>query len=248
MVVYFSGTGNSRYCAQALASHLQDDLLDSAHYIKHQIAAELISGKPWVFVSPTYAWQIPHVFADFIRSGSFSGNEEAYFVMTCGSEIGNAGAELQKLCKESGLRFRGVYQVVMPENYIVMFNAPEEKEAAEIVAAARPSISEAAALIRAGKDFPSSQVTAMDKLKTDKMNWGMYRFFMKAFGFHTTAACTGCGLCAERCVLNNISMKNGKPVWGERCTQCLACICGCPTEAIEYGNKTKGKPRYWSKD
>lgn len=55
MVVYFSGTGNSRYCAQALASHLQDDLLDSAHYIKHQIAAELISGKPWVFVSPTYA-------------------------------------------------------------------------------------------------------------------------------------------------------------------------------------------------
>ena len=25
---------------------------------------------------------------------------------------------------------------------------------------------------------------------------------------------------------------------------CMACICYCPKEAIEYGKKSRGKPRY----
>lgn len=44
--------------------------------------------------------------------------------------------------------------------------------------------------------------------------------------------------------LNNIRLENGKPVWGKNCTHCMACICYCPKEAIEYGEKSKGKPRY----
>lgn len=44
--------------------------------------------------------------------------------------------------------------------------------------------------------------------------------------------------------MNNITLPNGRPVWGDNCTQCMACICYCPTEAIEYGKKSLGKPRY----
>ena len=40
------------------------------------------------------------------------------------------------------------------------------------------------------------------------------------------------------------SLQNGKPVWGQDCTHCMACICYCPTEAIEYGKMSLGKPRY----
>ena len=57
-------------------------------------------------------------------------------------------------------------------------------------------------------------------------------------------ACTGCGQCVRRCPLNNITLQTGKPVWGQNCTHCMACICYCPTEAIEYGKKSLGKPRY----
>ena len=57
-------------------------------------------------------------------------------------------------------------------------------------------------------------------------------------------ACIGCGKCVELCPLNNIHLENGKPVWGKNCTHCMACICYCPKEAIEYGKKSKGKPRY----
>ena len=41
-----------------------------------------------------------------------------------------------------------------------------------------------------------------------------------------------------------IALENGKPIWGNQCTHCMACICYCPTEAIEYGKKSIGKPRY----
>ena len=56
--------------------------------------------------------------------------------------------------------------------------------------------------------------------------------------------CIGCGKCDRVCPLGNIRMENGQPRWGENCTHCMACICGCPTEAIEYGKKSVGKPRY----
>ena len=106
MVVYVSGTGNSRYCAEYLAEKLQDEIIDASNFIRNQIAADLITGKPWVFVSPTYAWQLPRVFAQFIRSGVFSGAEDAYFVLTCGEDIGNAGGHIKALCQSVGLRCR----------------------------------------------------------------------------------------------------------------------------------------------
>ena len=72
---------------------------------------------------------------------------------------------------------------------------------------------------------------------------------VKAKPFYTTDACVACGKCAELCVLNNITLNaDEKPVWGDNCTHCMACICNCPAEAIEYGKKSQGKPRYKGPD
>jgi flavodoxin len=100
MIIYFSGTGNSKYCADMFAKKLGDEVIDAFGYIKNGIAGEFISGTPWIFASPTYAWQIPHMFEDFIRAANFDGNKDAYFVMTCGSDIGAASEKLAELCKE----------------------------------------------------------------------------------------------------------------------------------------------------
>ena len=42
-----------------------------------------------------------------------------------------------------------------------------------------------------------------------------------------------------------IRMKDGKPVWRGSCTQCQSCIAVCPTDAIEFGRRTKRKRRYY---
>lgn len=244
MVIYFSGTGNSRYCAQKIAHALNDDLLDAAEYIKHGIAVELISGKPWVFVAPTYAWQMAHIFSDFIRTGTFNGSDEAYFVLTCGSDIGNAGKPLSSLVHEKGLKYMGTLEVPMPENYIAMFSVPSEEQSAEIIAAAAPILEKAAQCIAQVIPFPSRKVSTMDKLKSGPINQGFYKFYVKADGFFVSDKCIGCGKCTDFCVLNNIQLQDGKPVWGQSCTHCMACICSCPFEAIEYGRHSQGKRRY----
>ena len=244
MVIYFSGTGNSRYCAQFLAHQLGDELLDAGHDIRHQIAADLISGKPWVFVSPTYAWQLPRIFEQFIRSGSFAGSTDAWFVMTCGDDIGNAAAYIEPLCKEKGLNFRGVVPVVMPENYIARYDVPDEKESAEIISRARPVLREAVSFIRMNEDFPEVPVNLEGKAESSTVNTFFYRTIVKDKDFFTSEKCISCGKCAEGCVMNNIRLENGRPVWGGNCTHCMACICGCPKEAIEYGKKSRGQPRY----
>ena len=59
--------------------------------------------------------------------------------------------------------------------------------------------------------------------------------------------CVGCGKCAQLCPLNNIHLENGKPMWGDTCTHCMACISACPTQAIEYKKISVGKPRYYLK-
>ena len=248
MIVYFSGTGNSRYCAQMLADKLEDELLDSFDFINNGISAELISATPWVFIAPTYCWQLPHIFQQFILTSRFEGCKDAYFIMTCGSDIGNAGEKIQKLCGEVGLNFRGVIPVVMPENYIAMFEVPQTEIAKRIVLVAKRALLKAIRTIRNGEKFPVRKVNFIDKLKSGPLNPIFYKLCVKAKPFYVTESCIGCGKCANSCVLNNISIKDGRPEWGDACTHCMACICGCPTEAIEYGKKSLGKPRYMCED
>lgn len=170
MIIYFTGTGNSRYCAQMLADKLEDEVLYSFEFIKNGNSAELSSSTPWVFVSPTYCWQLPHIFEDFIRGSHFEGCKDAYFVMTCGSDIGNAGEKIQALCKEVGLTFKGVLPVVMPENYIAMFEVPQPELAKRIVLVAKCSLLRAVKLIRRGERFPEQKVNLLDKFKSGPLN------------------------------------------------------------------------------
>lgn len=63
-------------------------------------------------------------------------------------------------------------------------------------------------------------------------------------GEDETDECVSCGKCAASCPLNNIKLVEGRPVWGDDCTHCMAFINLCPKQAIEYGEKTVGKFRH----
>ena len=164
--------------------------------------------------------------------------------MTCGSEIGNADKYNRALCGEKGLTCMGTAQIVMPENYIAMFNAPQSDKAREIVAKAEPDIDRAIAAIRESRAFAPTRRNLYDRFMSGPVNPVFYACVVKAKAFTVSDACVGCGRCARRCPTNSITLRGGKPVWGKGCTHCMACICYCPAEAIEYGKKSLGKPRY----
>ena len=244
MVIYFTGTGNSRYVAQIIADKTGDQIIDAGEYIKEKREVVISSDRPWIFVAPTYAWRLPRLFENFILSGSFGNNTQAYFVMTCGVDIGSAGKEIQKLCAKKGFTYMGVLPFVMPENYVAMFDVPDKATASKTIEAAEDNLQDAISIITQGKCFSSAEHGFSDWLKTSVTNPMFYRFAVKAGPFHITDSCIGCGKCVQYCPLNNITLVSGKPQWGKNCTHCMACICKCPTETIEYGTHSKGKPRY----
>ena len=164
--------------------------------------------------------------------------------MDCGGEIGNAAKYNRLLAEEKNLVYMGTAQIVMPENYIAMFSAPEDGEAAKIVKAAEPYIDDVILHIKSGEAFRAPRNNLYDRFMSGPVNPIFYRFFVKADAFRVNGGCVGCGLCAKKCPLNNVRLKDGKPVWGNECTHCMACICYCPKEAVEYGKKSVGKPRY----
>ena len=181
---------------------------------------------------------------DWLLHTELTGAKRAWFVMTCGSEIGDADRYNRRLCQEKDLACMGTAQIVMPENYIAMFNAPQVEEARQIVARAEPDIDGAIAAVRENRAFPPPRRKFYDRFMSGPVNPIFYSCFVKANAFTAGNACTGCGQCVRRCPTNNITLQTGKPVWGQDCTHCMACICYCPAEAIEYGKKSLGKPRY----
>ena len=244
MILYFSATGNSRYTALKIAGLIGDEAVNLFEKIRNGNTEAAFSEKPWVLVCPTYAWQIPHIAAEWIAKTELNGNKNFYTVMTCGGEIGNAGEYVKALCEKKGLRYCGCTGILMPDNYLVMFNSPETEKAKRIIEGSKDKITETAEYIKSGKNFPEPKISALDKLYSGVINKMFYKISVKAKPFYATDACIRCGRCETVCPLGNIKLKDGKPEWGNDCTHCMACICSCPKEAIEYGKKTQGKVRY----
>ena len=238
MVLYFTGTGNSRHIAERITHALNDTLISLNDRIKSGDITPLAVNGRLVLVMPTYAWRIPRIVRDHLLRTELRGARETWFVMDCGSEIGNAAKYNRALCREKGLVYMGTAQIVMPENFIAMFNAPTVEEARRIVAKAEPFIDRAIAAIRAGHIFSPPRKKLYDRIASSAVNPVFYPLFVKANPFTASDVCIGCGKCEKLCPLNNITLQNARPVWGSNCTQCMACICYCPTRAIEYGKKS----------
>lgn len=138
MILYFSGTGNSKYVARRMAEALDEPLLSMNDRIKAGDTSPVETGARLIIVTPTYAWRIPRIVREWLMKTELTGAKQAWFVMTCGSEIGNAGKYNRALCQEKGLTCMGTTQLVMPENYIAMFNAPQAEDARQITAKTEP--------------------------------------------------------------------------------------------------------------
>lgn len=244
MILYFSGTGNSAYAAKRIGNKLNDQALNLFEKIRSHDYSGLHSDNPWVIVVPTYAWRIPRIVENWLDHTPLSGNKSIYFVMTCGSDIGNADNYLRQFCLKKKMNYRGCMEVVMPENYIAMFSAPERKKALEIIRQAEHVIDNAARLVKEHTDFPHMKVSLIGRLNSGFVNTIFYPMFVHAKKFFVTDACISCGKCVKVCPTENIHLSSGKPVWNEQCTHCMACICHCPKEAIEYGKHSKGLVRY----
>ena len=238
MIFYFSGTGNSRWVAQTLASMINDTTSDIS---KIEAVSSLANENQIGLVFPIYAWGAPEPVVSFAKklqqTGAFT-----FGICTCGADAGTA---LRKLSKNFHLD--SCYSLMMPNNYIIggtNMDVEKKENCIQKIKSASAALQIITQEITQKKPVYRVEEGAFPRLKSSIANWGFNHFAKTTKPFYATDACTGCGLCEKNCPAHTITLHDKKPVWDKSCFQCLRCIHECPAAAIQYGASTANKGRY----
>lgn len=245
MIVYFSGTGNSRFAARYLA-HLSGDDIRAIT----DINAPITQGETLGIVCPVYAWDAPEKLYDFLEK-NFLGTHwtYVYVVITCGKNIGLTIEHLKKSLLNLGITLNAGYSLCMPSNYILAGDVPSPEEQTQSLRKALYTLDEIHQNVnREKKDIVQVERGKLPSVLTYVLHPLFKKYGRKTKPFHATDKCTQCGFCVDICPEKTISLHDGKPMWRESCQQCLACIHRCPVRAIEYGKATVKKGRYYLSD
>lgn len=242
MIYYFSGTGNSKWVAEELGKKLNLEVRDIVT-LKDECSIEMHNEEFIGFVFPIYAWAPPKVIMDFIKKINKDQNNFKFIVCTCADEAGTA---LKQVAKTYGIN--SCYSISMPNNYILGIDADSEDIIKEKIKNAEAQIEHISQEIYMKKSIYKVKEGKMAPIKSRLVAPLFQKYATSTKPFYVEETCIGCGLCEKNCPVNTIQLIQGKPVWNKECLQCLSCINKCPTEAIQYGKKTKSRKRYFFKE
>ncbi len=238
MIYYFSGTGNSKWVAEQLASKTSD----VAENMIGQATIPSIDNQAIGLVFPIHAWGVPEPVMDFVKQ--LSGKPEfAFGVCTYGGE---AGLAMERLSDSFPLD--SAYSIIMPNNYVMGSELESREKIASKIADARAKLDQIAEQIIAKQPVFDVYTGNFPWIKSSLFNMGFNVAARRTSPFFVTDKCISCGQCARDCPVKTITMIDGRPQWGKECYQCTACINLCPTKAIEYGKGTAMRCRYWIED
>lgn len=233
--IYFSGTGNSKYCLEMFLEQLENGA--KAHSIEEEgIVDEIKAHEELIFSYPVQYSSIPKILRDFVveHSALWSG-KKVFVIATMGLFSGDGAGMLGRLLHKYGAVIVGGLHLKMPD-----------------------SIGDEKALKRPIKENRALVAGAKEKLTQAAMDWengappqeGIGFFYHMAglfgqrlyFGHKVrnytdklkidAEKCVGCGKCAGLCPMKNITMEGKTAVAGGRCTMCYRCVNCCPKQAI----------------
>ena len=249
MIFYFSGTGNSLYIAKNIAKENKENLIS--------IASTMVEGNECYeftlkdnevigLVYPVYAWGPPKQVLEFMKKLKLINfnNNYIFTVATCGANIGNTVKVIDKALKKKNLHLNSGFSVIMPNNYIFFGDVDTKEVESEKLLKAKQVLATINNTIKHRVDNVYQVEKGMlPSVMTSIVNPLFNKNALNTKSFHVNENCNGCGLCEKVCNSRTIKVKE-KPQWGNKCTQCLACIHLCQTKAIQYGKGTEKKGRY----
>ncbi len=241
MIVYFSGTGNSKYVAQRIAGAL-GDRSESIEGLNPDIT--LTDGELFGIVTPTHWWELPFITRQFLERLTLAGADYTFLVATYGTTPGCCGEDARRILKRRGIRLCASFGVRMPDTWTPMFDLTDTAKVSAINEEAEKYIDSAIERIRhrVSGNHTSPRLPYAFRFFTDPL----LNSERKTKNFYVEGRCIGCGLCARKCPVQAIEIRDKKPVWVKKeCTLCLRCLHHCPKFAIQYANgKTKLHGQY----
>lgn len=233
--IYFSGTGNTRYCIEKFVHGLDTEA--SCIAIEDQSAAQDMAQSDFIVLAyPIYFSNLPKIMRDFLENNrsAFLG-KKVFIIATMGLFSGDGTGCAARLLKKYGAKIVGGLHLKMPDcigdekllkktreaNRIIVKQAEEKlKKATQTLKngqASREGLSflyHMAGLFGQRLWFYNKTKHYSDKLKI------------------SSEKCVGCGVCTKLCPMGNLSVENRLATHHNQCTMCYRCISICPHQAI----------------
>lgn len=237
MIIYFSATGNCKYVAERIASAYGEKAISITECIAQKLYD--FTDEQIGIISPTYDFGLPSIVREFLSSANLKANY-LYFVATYGTTPG-AIAHFAK--KYAGVNFNAYYSVKMPDTWTVKYDLSTAEKVSSFTKTTETDIMFVIDKIKCktqGKYMKNTVPVPIAKL--------VYPFYEKVRQtkhFNVDDTCIGCGICARKCPIEAIEIKDKKPVWvKDKCVMCLGCLHRCPKFSIQYDNKTREHGQY----
>lgn len=233
--VYFSGTGNSKYCvekflqeydAQAMTFSIEDN----------ELLNQIDRHTDIAFGYPVQYSNIPKILKDFIVNHSAMWKDKRVFIIaTMGLFSGDGSGILARELKRHGAVVIGGLHLKMPDSIgdeKVLKRSIENNK--KLIIAAEKKIKKAVIEIKNGNS-PQEGIGILYHI-AGLMGQRLY-FINKTKQYSNrlkinSEKCIGCNKCVRLCPMKNIEMKNQIAVSGNSCTLCYRCVNNCPKQAI----------------
>ncbi len=233
--IYFSGTGNTKFCIGQLFGCLGNG--GAIYELGDQAAIKAAADTDEIiFAYPVYYSNLPKIVSDYIAdNAALWKNKRIFILATMGLFSGDGAGCAARAFRKYGAKIFGGLHVKMPDciGDVKALKRTEEQNR-RIVSAAEEKIRRAAEQIAVGI-YPRDGLGIFCRAaglfgqrlyfraKTNKYYRGIKLDKNK---------CISCGLCATLCPTGNISVEDGAPRFGGKCTMCYRCFAHCPARAI----------------
>lgn len=242
--IYFSGTGNTKYCVRRFLKQYDPNAGDYA--IEDDRAPEAVRAmkEPDILVfgySVQYS-NLPKMVKDFVAEhAELWKNKKVFVIATMGLFSGDGAGMLGRLLAKYGAEIVGGLHLRMPDSICdekVLKHTDEEDR--ETAAKSEAKIDDSVQKLKEG--HPTKEGLGFFYHMAGLFGQRLY-FYNKTRDYSTKLKinanqCTGCGLCAAQCPMQNIVIKETGDTKKKtatalgKCTMCYRCVNQCPQKAI----------------